>query len=78
MEGCGQIWASESPLWGPVGDGCRGRMPELGLGPCGQKGGGGAENARRQEGLGTDRLGGGVTRREGVKKIHQPGIWPRN
>lgn len=34
-------------------------MPELGLGPCGQKGGGGAENARRQEGLGTDRLGGG-------------------
>lgn len=60
MEGCDQIWASKSPLWGPVGggDGCRGRMPELGLGPCGQKGGGGAENVRTQELLGTDRLWG--------------------
>lgn len=49
------------------------RMRELGLGPCRQRGEDGAENVRRQEGLGTDSLW-GVTGREEVKKIQQPGV----
>lgn len=51
-------------------------MPELGLGPWGQRGGAGTVNVNRPEGLSTDRLW-AVTGREDIKKIKQPGVWPR-
>lgn len=47
------------------------RMPELGLGPWGLRGGAGAVNVNRPEGLSTDRLW-AVIGREDIKKIKQP------